>query len=203
MARPIEDLIKYIRSVKGSTYKTYTRALLASLSQAEAEAKRNITRQFVGRNGRRLSGRLLNSVFHTVSFDSNKNGLPTGILGVKGIPYGLIHEYGGTITPKKAKNLWIKQWGGRADKFRRLTPTEFINLKKSNPEQYKIFRSKKNNLIAAYTPAAGQVVPLFVLRQKVTIPERPYLRPALETALKDFPKGFKAEIRQQFAGTKI
>jgi hypothetical protein len=200
MARSIEQLVDYVKKTQNATFKAYTRALLSMLSHAEAEAKRNITRQFVGRNGRKLSGRMLNSVFFDVQFDASKGNLPIGVFGTRGIPYGRIHEYGGEIRPKKAKHLWLKQWGGRADKFRRMTPTEFIKEKNSNPKEYKIFMSKKNNLIAAYTPANGDIVPLFVLRQRVTIPERPYLRPALETALKDFPIGMKAQVKKQFMG---
>lgn len=198
--RPIEDLAEYLKKTRSATFKAYTRALFSLLSTAEAEAKRNATRQFIGRNGRRLSGRLLNSIYTSVNFDSSTDKLPTGVIGTRGIPYGRIHEYGGTIEPKKAKHLWLKQWGGRADKFRRMTPTEFIEQKNANPSEYTIFMSKKNNLIAAYTPAAGNIIPLFVLRSKVTIPERPYIRPGVETALKEFPQGMKNEIRKQFLG---
>lgn len=200
--RPISELADYIQASKDATLKAYTRALLSFLSHAEAEAKRNATRQFIGRNGRRLSGRLLNSIYTDVVFDSSSNKLPVGVIGTRGIAYGRIHEYGGKIEPKKAKHLWLKQWGGRADKFRRMTPTEFINEKNANPKEYKIFTSKKNNLIAAYTPAGGDIVPLFVLRSSVTMPERPYIRPAVETALKKFPVGMKNEVRRQFLGMK-
>lgn len=198
--RPLEDLIAYLQKTRDSTFKAYTRELLSLLSHAEAEAKRNAAQQFIGRNGRRLSGRLLNSIYSSVNFDSSNGGLPTGVIGTRGIAYGRIHEYGGKIEPKKAKHLWLKQWGGRADRFRRMTPTEFIQEKNANPSEYKIFKSKKNNLIAAYTPAGGDVVPLFVLRSSVTIPARPYLTPAVETALKEFPKGMKDQIRKQFLG---
>lgn len=198
--RDLIDLVDYLHGTKEATFKAYTRSLLAFLSSAEAKAKRNATRQFIGRRGRKLSGRLLNSIYTSVDFNRGSSVVPIGVIGVRGIPYGKIHEYGGSITPKKAKNLWVKQWGGKADKFRRLTPSEFMDLKKSNPSEYAIFRSKKNNLIAAYTPAADQVIPLFVLRQRVDIPARPYLEPAIVEALEDFPKHMRDNIRKQFLG---
>jgi phage gpG-like protein len=197
VAQDISKLVDYLRTTKDAAMKAYVQSLLSFLTQAEAQAKRNATRQFTGRRGRKLSGRLLNSIYTALEI---VNGKPKGVIGTRGIPYGAIHEFGGDITPKKAKNLWVKQWGGKADKFRRLTPTEFIKLKEQNPSQYKIFRSQKNNLIAAYTPTAGEVVPLFVLRQRVTIPERPYIRPAVETALKGFPEKMRQNIRKQFLG---
>ncbi len=195
--RNIDELVEYLTRSKNAVEIAYVRSLVGLLSIAEAKAKRNATKQFIGRNGRKLSGRLLNSIYTMVDFNRSDSLLPVGVLGTRGIPYGRIHEYGGEITPKKAKNLWVKQWGGRADKFRRLTPTEFIKLKKENPDEYKIFRSKKNNLIAAYTPAADDVVPLFVLRQRVEIPKRPYLAPALQEALQEFPERMNFNIRSQ------
>lgn len=197
--RNIEELVDYLRSSTDAVGIAYVRTLVGVLSIAEAKAKRNATQQFTGRRGRKLSGRLLNSIFTMVDFNRGNSLLPVGVLGTRGIPYGRIHEYGGEITPKKAKHLWVKQWGGRADKFRRLTPTEFIKLKQQNPSQYKIFRSQanRNNLIAAYEPSAGDVVPLFVLRDRVNIPSRPYLTPAVEEALKEFPGRFQDNLRAQ------
>jgi len=201
--RDITKLVEFLKSTKNASLKAYTKTLMAFLSEAEALAKSNATRQFTGRRGRKLSGRLLNSIFTMVRPPSGNNPLPVGIIGTRGIPYGAIHEYGSGskgITPKRAKHLWVKQWGGKADQFRRLTPREFIQLKEQNPSEYKIFRSKKNNLIAAYEPAAGQVVPLFVLRERVDIPERPYIRPAVEKALESFPREMRANIKKQFLG---
>lgn len=198
--RDLSELAGYLRSTKDAVFKAHTLSLLKFLSEAEALAKRNVTRNFVGRRGRKLSGRLLNSIFTRVELRSGSQ-LPVGIIGTRGIPYGAVHEYGNdNIRPKKAKHLWVKQWGGKADKFRRMTPREFIAAKEADPRQYSIFPSKKGNLVAAWTPTDKEVIPLFILRDRVSIPARPYIRPAIEEALNTYPQTMRQQIKQQFLG---
>jgi hypothetical protein len=199
--RDIKELSQYIRNSKSAIITAHTETLLTLIFDAEGLAKANATRNFTGRNGRKLSGRLLNSIFAGFTPFNAGQTLPIGYLGVRGIPYGRIHEYGGIIRPKKAKHLWLKQWGGAADKFRRMTPTEFIQAKEQDHEHFKIFRSKAGNLIAAFQMLKSKPpTPLFVLRNQVTMPERPYLRPAMDEALKKYPQLARAKIARALLG---
>ena len=95
-----------------------------------------------------------------------------GVVG-SNLAYARIHELGGTIRPRRAKYLTIPlpatltaQSGasrGRARDFR----DTFIK------------RSKAGNLII-FRENGGSITPLFVLKKSVSIPARPYLRPAME-----------------------
>jgi phage gpG-like protein len=132
---------------------------------------------------------------------------------VRGIPYGAIHEFGGTITAKKAKHLWVKV--DHKGKFKRLTPREFFELRRKEQtrarakttgrgggrrgKRYDIFRSKKGNLIAAeidQLKSGNKIRPLFVLKKSVNIPARPYIQPAIAAAVKDWPKLMARELRR-------
>lgn len=165
--------------------------------RAETLAKQNSTKQFIGRNGRRLSGRMLNSIFS--GFEKGRV-LPTSFVGTRGIPYGRIHEEGGEIHPVKAKHLWVKNYEA-PNKFKRLTPTEFMKAMRANPDEYAIIPSQPGGLIAALIDkTSGEVdEPLFFLKKKVKIPKRPYLRPAVKEATKDFAKITARMIRKELS----
>lgn len=219
--RNISELQAYLKQTRSNLVKGYGLALIQTTQEIEGLAKRNVTQQFTGRNKRTLTGRLLNSVFS--GFEKKANGLPTAFVGVRGIPYGAIHEFGGVITPKKAKNLWLKNHDVPS-KYKRMTPREFVeNMKKSGKglsrgqESFSIIPTKKGGLIAVVqknfiTGDSGlsakslqnKVIPLFFLRKKVTIPKRPYLTPAIKQGVKKMPKNINRQIlnvlRQKFFG---
>lgn len=192
--RDIRELQEYIGKLNDDVEKAKALALIATVADAEAFAKRNATKQFIGRRGRKLTGRLLNSIYSGVEVKDNKL---EGFVGTRGIPYGRIHELGGEIYPVKAKHLWVKMYGGKADNFRRMTPSEFIQAKEANPKQFVIVKTN-NALIAAWNEGKvkSRLVPLFVLRNKVTIPARPYLAPAVEESMKRYPMHFNRIIKQ-------
>jgi len=203
MADPvgIKDLSKFILESKDATESAKLRALIATVQFAEAQAKKNAKEQFKGRNDRTLTGRLLNSIYSGYEKQEGPNGEITGYVGTKGIPYGRIHEYGGTIVPIKAKHLWIPQYA----KAGKMTPKEFIRLTQSNPKFYHLFNKFAGRWTGAYRYSndRGSKIkkkvyePLFFLVDKVTIPERPYITPAMEVALEKFDTFFS-----QFLGEK-
>jgi len=196
MARDIHLLRDYIAEIKSGFKRAHALAAVEMGQKAELIAKKNIIKNFTGRNGYRLTGRLLNSVFWALDTKTN-NGFPKLLVGVRGIPYGAIHEFGGKITPKKAKNLWVKNYNA-PKQFKRMSPTEFIQAKNQNPGQYIILnktafwrdtgskvRARKSVLKGAKLSGnASDWHALFFLMKKVTIPERPYLRPAVKEVSK-------------------
>jgi phage gpG-like protein len=202
--RIITDLPGYLANVSDSVTRGRIEAMLIFLAEAEANAKRQAIINFSGRNNRKLSGRLLNSIYTGLKQKSD-NEMPVGILGTRGIPYARIHEYGGKIYPKKAKHLWLKQWGGDADQFRRMTPREFIAAKQTDPKHFKMFRSKRGNLIAAYEFMKGrsdpEIVPLFVLKDSVEMPERSFLRVGINKALLNYPQIARQRIAMSMRRT--
>jgi len=186
----INALKEYVVELTDKNEKAQFKAMVACLQLSEAFAKRNITKNFTGRNGRRLSGGLLNSVYVNYKMEGKTM---TGQLGVKNIPYGAIHEFGGTITPKNAKHLWIPRYVNS----KKMTPMEFMALKKGNPRDYflndkvagKVLnKNRKKN-------ERAKIIPLFMLVDKVQMPARPYLAPAMEDAFDNY-----GDYYQKFLG---
>lgn len=189
----VREIVDYIKSLGSGVTRAIMKAQLATITKAEALAKGNAQRQFVGRNDRRLSGSLMNSIYSGME---NDNGKFVGFVGVRNIPYGAVHEFGtddlpgGAIKPKNAKNLWIPQHANiRSLGGSRMTPREFIKLKQQNPRMFYL-----NDKVAGKweNPKAKtrRLIPLFFLTKQVKIPARPYVRPAIEAAIEFFPDYF-------------
>lgn len=162
MAGDVKNLLELARFLKNSD-SILKRSVVVSLMKTSGKIHRETLiearKQFIGRMGRRLSGRLFNAIFTEVKIEGDQ---PVLYSGTRGIPYGRIHEYGGTIYPKpenKMQKLWIPNPTSPA---KRMTPREFI---RSRP---------------------GPLSDYFLLADKSEIPERPYIRPGLEHGFKDF-----------------
>jgi len=112
-----------------------------------------------------------------------------GIIG-SNLPYARIHEFGGTIQPKKAKWLTI--------------PTQFNlterGIMRIPPRQVKgaFFVKVENNLIMfGESPVESGIVPMFVLKKRVDIPKRPYLTPGAEEKVDDVVDIFEDELYKE------
>ena len=194
----LPEFKKIINNSKFAVLKGHGLALIETAQLAKQFAIENAIKNFKDAKptkwreltGRKLTGQLLKSI--RVSFEVTKAQLPKAFLTVSGIPYGAIHEFGGVIKPKKAKHLWIKI--DYKNPYKRMTPTEFMevrgfgNVKQARGHiSYRIFKPNRT-LIAAeiktFKRARARVRTLFVLKDQVTIPERPYLRPAAAKAAK-------------------
>lgn len=185
--RNIKELSQYLRRTRSAIVRGHAETMLRVTLEAEALAKRNATKVFIGRNGRKLSGRLLNSIFSSFTPFNEGQSLPRGYIGTRGIPYGAIHEFGGQIEPVQAKWLWIKQHGGPADQFRRLTPKEFVAKMKAKDRRFKIVGKGTTGKVAIFQALKdSDPIKLFALASSVTIPARPYLRPAVEEVFEKY-----------------
>jgi phage gpG-like protein len=203
----LEDFHALVMNSKSRVIRSYGKALIIVSQDARKYAVENATSQFKGneRIGRRLTGQLLSKI--RITYETSPSSLPKAFVGVHGIPYGAIHEFGGTIVPKKAKNLWVKV--DYKDEYKRMTPREFMEAKRFKDvggDSYQIIKTKKRNLIAAKITKLGRgkvkIRPLFVLRKKVTIPARPYLRPAATKATKQLPMLMVRFIREEFRNAR-
>jgi phage gpG-like protein len=190
----MQELVAFIREMPKGIDRAATLAQLAVIQDAELRAKKNAQANFIGRNGRRLSGALMNSIYSGFEKSSNSR-YPVAFIGVRNIPYGAIHEFGGTITPKKAKNLWIPKQPNAG----RMTPREFMNLRRANPSQYFLNDKVAGRWIGAQA-RSRQLIPLFFLTKKSVIPERPYLRPAMEVAVEAFDGRFEHFLKAELDG---
>lgn len=196
----IEQLAAHIAQTSDLMRKSRDEALFRTAINATSRAKVNSTRQFTGRWGYTLSGRLLNSINYR--FDKSSEGAVSAYVGSYGIPYGAIHEFGGKITPKNFKYLWMRlpATNMKGSPWRRLTPSEFYKKAKKASSGFYYFTSKKGNVFAAYKDPdldedEGESTLLFWLRNSVTIPERPYLRPAVSVEMKKYPDLFRTILQ--------
>jgi len=200
----IKQLSAHIAKTSNLMRKSRDEALLRTAINATMQAKINSTKQFTGRWGYTLSGRLLNSIQYR--FDKGTEGKIEAYVGAYGIPYGAIHEFGGKIVPKDAKYLWMRlpATNMKGSPWRRLSPSEFYKKAKKVSSGFYYFTSKKGNVFAAYKDPdldddEGKPELLFWLRDSVKIPERPYLRPAVATEMRKYPSLFQSIFQSYVA----
>lgn len=128
------------------------------------------------------SGALARSVVSQFKDDNMSGRVGTNIA------YARIHEFGGFIRPKRAKNLTIPM--NRQAQL--TTAREMFAL---NPKRM-FFASPKGTVILFKNMGKG-VPPqaMYVLKKEVYIPPRPYMRPSLALIKPKFIERIKASVR--------
>lgn len=111
---------------------------------------------------KRRSANLVNQMNYNVE---DKNNITTGKVGNRMV-YAAIHETGGTIKAKRAKYLTIPLPAA-------MTPRGVLR----KPARQWTDTFVRNKII--FQKKGKKVVPLFVLKESVTIPARPYISTAL------------------------
>lgn len=123
---------------------------------------------------RRRTGHLAGSAH----WEAKKAGKGT-VLTLKSAVYGPIHEFGGTISPKRASFLAVP-----------LPPVMTpAGVARGRPRDFPgtfVARSRSGNLIIFQKAGKDRIVPLFVLKKKVTIPARHWASQSVEESMKDF-----------------
>lgn len=103
--------------------------------------------------------------------------------------YGRAQELGATIVPKSAKNLTIPVGEAKtAGGAQRFGAREFIAAtSKGGSGLYGFTRSfvNKNKTAIMGVKASGEVEPVFLLRKRVVLPDRPALKETLNENLPD------------------
>lgn len=183
-AKGLRQFQKYISQTGDIMSRSIADATIKLGQLAETEAKKNVKKNFTGRNDYTLSGRLLNSIYNRWEKDGDKFNV---WVGSKGVPYARIHEEGGIIVPVNAKFLWMRLSATlkKGSPFRRLTPTDFYKGAKfpGLTGFYYAQSSSGGRYAMAKTGvwnAAG--TPLFRLLKMVKMRRRPYLLPAVKEA---------------------
>lgn len=136
----------------------------------------NIRQQF-----RRRTGNMMNSVEPSKTVTPTRTGV-TGSIGVQ-VPYAAIHEWGGTITAKKSKYLKFPAADNmRPDGSARVEDVQrpqFIPLKNGGWLIVERPEATGANQKGARARAAGmRGKAMFILKQSVDVPARPYIGPA-------------------------
>lgn len=207
----IRQLAAVIKRISDNTRLAEIRALIRTTQKAELLAKTNARNNFTGTKIRPKTGALMNAIFSGIELSKNRRDAKVsridivgGVVGVKSRkgragtrPYGRIHEYGGTIKPVKAKNLWIPLLGpkssGLAGRFKNMTPSDFVAAMQSRNDPTARFAiiPGRSNPVAIVTlkrqyksgKVKSKIIAMFSLRKSVEMPERPYIRPAIAEAL--------------------
>lgn len=126
------------------------------------------------------TGRLRSSIRGFVRGGDETAPLEIGVQagGQRGIPYAAIQELGGEIRPKQSRYLAIPLQAARtaAGVGRFASPRDVPGLF--------TFRSGAGNLIMAVKDGKGGLIPMFVLKARVRITGKHYLRDALIAAAK-------------------
>jgi hypothetical protein len=185
----ISEIFGYIKGLTDVTKRAATKAQIQTILAAEGKAKRNSTQQFKGNSKytRVLSGNLLNSIYS--GFEQVGQEIPDAFLGVKTIPYAAIQEYGtvgrgGTFAPiiPKSPRKWLT------------IPVDREHSKRRALDFPLYFR-----LLRGTTESGGNRAALFdrntkkmayFLTDRVELPPRPYLTPAVAEEFKNWPVRF-------------
>lgn len=105
------------------------------------------------------------------------------------VHYGLTQERGAVITPKTTKYVTIPL-NKEARRMRATTPGSL------RARKLVFIRSGHGNLLLANKKASGGLKPLFLLKPSVTLPPRPWLRPALENGRGRWLKAFERDASE-------
>lgn len=149
-------------------------------------ALREEARKKYGESGLHVRTGALKSSIVALPIEREEHCITGKVVAGQKLRYARIQEYGGTIKPKKAKFLAIplnavKTAAGVA----RFSPREAAAA--GYPHTF--VRSG-----VLFGKQGDQVVPLFALRRSVTLPARPYMRPALEAMRPKIEEGIRAAV---------
>lgn len=158
--------------------------MFRALTILEAAIISNIRRNFrVG------TGRLINSIANSKVVRDLDDMTIEATIGPVGVPYGAIHEFGGTILPKK-KFLAIPLDPVKGpDGVARAKPLDFRGRSRFAVLNGKLFLMVKEG---------DTWTPYFLMKPSVKMPDRPYLRPALEKNRERIAQKFGLFLEGQF-----
>lgn len=201
----IGKIQQMLKKLTNNVKKANLRALARVGLIGEKTAKLNTRQNFPARaDGPTKTNKLMNSIFWDLR---NIGGKETLVIGTRGVIYAKLQEFGyKNLKPKSARFLWLplKDKFRKGSKYKNLTPTEYIQLKESDPSKHFFF--KRGMYRSAYGDGAiaakrtsnrkDGLRRLWLMKLSVTIPPRPYLRPAARIAAKQYPRIFNEEYKR-------
>jgi hypothetical protein len=107
--------------------------------------------------------------------------------GTRPYRYAPVHEYGATIRPRRAQYLAIPL----TDEARAHRPRELDLF---------VVRSKRGNLLLVRRVSSDRIVPLYLLREEVDVPARPFMEPTADRWLPIVERRFESSIADALVG---
>ena len=127
----------------------------------------------------KFSSHATNALANSITVEVQRNGAGVTALVGPTVEYGRIQELGGTVHPTRAKFLAI--------------PATEMARKIGSPRSYPgKLRFVGDDNSGALVSESGETV--YVLRKQVTLPAKPYLRPALDEHKPEIVDAVKAVI---------
>lgn len=151
---------------------TLRKAALAGGFVIEANAKVNAQARFDAN-----TGNLMGSI-NTQVLEESAEQVTVGV--GPSVVYGRIQELGGTVRPVSAKHLAVP-----VNARKNTTPRDYPDLKLIHP--------KGGDPLLVEPGEGGRV--MFVLKKSVTLPARPYLRPAVDEHEKEIIDAIAENLR--------
>ncbi len=167
------SVAEYAKQISARAYRETLRAALLPLAKTmERDAKARAPRD---------RGRLRRTIRARV--DVTDDGIDLVLrAGGPGVPYAAAQEYGATIVPRTARWLTIP-----------ISPAARYRSARSFGRSLFTIRSKAGNLLLVRRRGTG-LEPLFVLKHRVRLPARPYMRPAVLRARRRIPRLFRKSV---------
>lgn len=171
-------------------------AALATATDAQNRAQSRVANDVL----RSRSGRLKSSIAGSVKGESGGSFAIVlragGRVGGYSVPYAAAHEFGATITPKRAKFLRIPLPAARtaAGVDRYATP-----LRQTGAGMFHVRRSASGRLLL-FNNATGE--PWYLLVRQSKVRARPFLRPSLTEAGEKLPGRIQKRLRDAVMAPK-
>jgi len=182
-----------LRSDIKSAQKKMKEQVFRALTLLEAAIVRNIRDNF-----NVMSGRMLGSVGKSKKVKEDADGIIVGEIGLKGVPYASIREFGGVIKPKNALALTIPtEENMRRDGLPKLTAQEIMKSGRGFIHNGIMFQKKFK--VEKGKSLKEEVTAMFILKKSVTVPARPYLRPAIAQTQEQILKNFGLFLAASFS----
>lgn len=188
----MKDFFKELRAVQDKSLRELLQLRYVVAQRILEEAQENVKANFGGGNVSEITLRARGSsarrsgrgggLLGSGHLERGSNGAIDVVFGGPGVPYAAIHEYGGVIRPKNSRFLTIPfapQYSGKRAR-------EFSLKMGFDPEHGRVLKT-----------TGGEIA--YLLRERVTIPERPYLKPARDKVAKD--KIISAMLKRMMDGT--
>lgn len=171
------------------------RQLKAQMFRALTTLEKEILDNVRSKSGLHVqTGALMNSISSSKKVEEDASGNIVGQIGSVGVPYAGIHEFGGIITPKSRQFLAIPTAGNRRPDGSPIVTTGQLRVLQKLGLAFIANGTIFQRLLGKN--AAPQ--PMFVLKKSVTIPARPYIRPALAAKRDQILKDFGLFIQDSF-----
>lgn len=138
------------------------------------------------------TGTLRRSIVVDTTELETRNAIKVG----SNLVYAPIHEFGGTITPKRVKYLPVP-FPGMAKRAKQIRAAAGGSLRGANLD---LVKSKRGNLLLVEKNEDRSFTPVFILKKSVRIPARPYMRPAFAESRDQVNGVFRRVFASAFGG---